>query len=100
MKSIFMVSFRQVSPFDFEIKWSDQTSSHLNLAKLQQSCPCASCNQMRLEKSDTSQAPLALVKAYRVVSVGRYAIRIQFTAGCSQGIYTYDHMRNLELTYL
>ena len=35
------------------------------------------------------------VRAIKINSVGRYAIRIQFTSGCSAGLYTFDLLRNL-----
>ncbi len=93
---IYMLSFRQTGPDQLEIDWSDHQTTRLNLNQLQQSCSCASCMQMRQEQEARATLPIKL-SAKRVTSVGRYAIRVQFTHGCSQGIYTYDHLRALHL---
>jgi len=47
-----------------------------------------------MEKENTSSANKD-VKAYRITSVGRYALRIEYTFGCSAGIYDYDLLRVL-----
>lgn len=93
---IFMVAFRQTGPDQLEIDWSDRQTTRLTLDQIQQSCPCASCKQTRQEtiKNVAQDKPLS---ARRVRSVGRYAIRVEFTFGCSQGIYSYDQLRSLHL---
>ena len=94
-----MVKIRKIAQKDahhFTILWSDERKSVYRLSKLQLCCPCAHC----LEKRKTEQ-PLAVnpqVSARRIVSVGRYALRVEFTEGCSQGIYTFSFLREIEGT--
>ena len=35
------------------------------------------------------------VRAKRITSVGRYALRIDFTSGCNSGIFGFDFLREL-----
>lgn len=79
----------------FTIKWTDGIVQDYRLSELQKECPCANCVD---ENSGTRivQPEMIdpLVKAKKIYSVGRYAIRIDFTSGCSLGIYSYDDLRN------
>lgn len=50
---------------------------------LQERCPCARC----VGKERPSDPDLSVTGIERV---GRYAVRFQFTSGCSQGIYTWQ----------
>lgn len=77
----------KVDPYTFRVLWTDGLDQTLSLERLQQNCPCANC----VEKKQTSSK----VTAKRLYSVGRYAIRVEFTSGCSMGIYTFDHLRML-----
>lgn len=72
----------------FTIEWNDGVKSDFGLAKLQANCPCAAC----VEKTAPLQE-LKDVRAYRIRSIGRYAIKIDFTKGCSNGIYDFEHLR-------
>lgn len=98
MKPVSMLAFRQINPWEFEIDWSDHKYSRIDLATLQGTCPCAHCVQTREQAPSSSSAGFHCLKARRVSSVGRYAIRVQFEKGCSLGIYTYDQLRNLHLS--
>lgn len=82
----------QIDNFNFSIEWSDNIISNYNLNNLQNHCPCAGC----IEKKTTQTTNNDKVKAYRISNVGRYAIRIEFTEGCSAGIYDFDLLRSLE----
>lgn len=75
----------------FAIEWSDGNIADYHLGDLQKRCPCAQCHA-------STQKPLVLesdVRAVRLMSVGRYALRIQFTSGCSKGIYSFAMLRKL-----
>lgn len=82
----------------FTIKWTDGVVKDYRLSDLQKSCPCASCvdenSGARIVNPETIDRS---VKAKKISSVGRYAIRIDYTSGCSLGIYSYDDLRNQDL---
>lgn len=79
---------KQKDRHTLQIIWADGSSNDYRLSDLQRTCPCAGCVEEKPEVEDT-------VTATRVTLVGRYALRIQFTSGCSHGIYEFDHLRNL-----
>lgn len=68
----------------FTITWSDGKTSGYRLSQLQQHCPCAKC----VDKAGRQINPD--VEAKRIEQVGRYAIRVQYSSGCSAGIYSYE----------
>lgn len=70
-----------------EVEWSDGKKSLYRLSEIQKLCPCAACEGQGKVQQD--------VGAKGVVSVGRYALRIEFTSGCSSGIYNYSMLREM-----
>jgi DUF971 family protein len=100
---VFPTEITMPEPSTLEIAWSDGLRKRYGLAKLQKSCPCATCaekhgppaakpaspfNVMRL----TEAAPVQLLG---MVPVGNYAYTLQFNHGCSRGIWTFDRLRSL-----
>ena len=75
-------SIQQKDNHHFSIAWSDGNAQTYRLSDLQQRCPCAQCH-VAAGSIDPH------VKAVRISNVGRYALKIQFTSGCSRGIYSY-----------
>jgi len=80
----------QLSNDSFHVLWSDDRNSTFCLADLQKNCPCARCHESGY-KQDSN------VRALKISSVGNYALRIDFTAGCSRGIFTFNFLRTLHL---
>lgn len=72
----------------FTIDWNDGRQMDYRLHKLQQKCPCAGCTESRAPNVKED------VRAINIQSVGRYALRIFFTSGCSKGIYDFDFLRH------
>jgi len=72
----------------FLIEWNDGAVMSYQLSELQKRCPCAQCIENEAVLVDSG------VGAKRIVSVGRYALRIEFTKGCSRGIYSFDMLRD------
>jgi ATP-binding protein involved in chromosome partitioning len=72
----------------FTIYWSDGKTIEYKLSDLQKRCPCAGCK----EKGDA--AVEKEVGAIKIQQVGRYALKIQFSSGCSMGIYSYEMLRD------
>lgn len=91
---ILIKAIAQKDNHTFSIQWSDGSTQDYRLSDLQQACPCAKCHQMRLESREKLPVDPE-VKAIRITSVGRYALRIKFTSGCSNGIYSYSMLKAL-----
>lgn len=85
----------QVDNYTFSIEWSDGAVMQYRLSDLQKKCPCAACVDESSGKRLMGEKFVKEdVRAVRIVSLGRYALRIQFTDGCSNGIYGFDLLRN------
>lgn len=93
---ILVRSISQKDNHTFTIVWSDGKSCDYRLSDLQKCCPCANCideaTGQRLLNESTVKSD---VKAVRIANVGRYALRIHFTSGCSTGIYSFDLLRSM-----
>lgn len=87
---------KQIDNYHFEIEWSDGIKASYRLSNLQNCCPCASCvDEMTLERKASTPPADKNVRAKTIQSIGRYAIKIDFTSGCSSGIYSYQLLREL-----
>ncbi len=98
--SIFIRAIRQRDRHRFTIEWTDGKISDYRLSDLQRNCTCAKCRdeltgEVRVDPSSIDED----VEALRLVSVGRYALQIYFTKGCSKGIYPFRLLRGLERNY-
>lgn len=82
---------RQKDRNHLEVIWSDGKVNHYRLSDLQSRCPCAGC----VEKPPQIDKD---VSALQVTMVGRYALQILFTNGCSHGIYEFESLRRLAET--
>lgn len=87
----------QLDNHTFQIEWTDGITDRYRLSELQATCPCAACIDEASGKRvvDPQSIPSQLT-AKRVKSVGRYAIQIDFSTGCSRGIFGYDFLRKLK----
>lgn len=80
----------------FTIEWSGGHVSDYRLSDLQKQCPCAKCvDETTGQRIADPSAVQDDVAAKRIVSVGRYALRVEFTSGCSTGLYGFDMLRKL-----
>lgn len=94
---IFIFKIFQVDNHTFSIQWSDGTIQSYRLSELQKQCPCAQCrDEITGEQRITNFRVQEDVRAHYIRSVGRYGLRIQFTTGCSTGIYSFDYLKNME----
>lgn len=97
MASLFVSEIWQKNNHIFSIKWSDGVIQDFRLSDLQKNCPCAHCtDEMTGKRLLNPQTVSYDVRAVVIRSVGRYGLRIQFTSGCSTGIYSFDRLRNLK----
>ncbi len=92
---LFLRRIWQKDNYTFSIQWDDESIQDFRLSDLQRSCPCAHCTDELTGKRLINHEMIADdVKAVFIRSVGRYGLKIQFTSGCSTGIYTFDRLRN------
>ncbi len=89
-------TIKQKDNHTLSIDWSDGISLDYRLSDLQCNCPCAGCYDVntKTRRKDAKQVDVN-VRAIRISNVGRYALRIEFTNGCTMGIYHYKLLRNL-----
>lgn len=95
-KAAYISKIYQKDNYTFTIEWNDGITNHYRLNELQKRCPCAGCvdeisGKRLLDKSMIADD----VRAKRIMSVGRYALRLDFTSGCSHGIYSFDFLREM-----
>jgi DUF971 family protein len=87
---------KQIDNHSFQIEWSDGVLATYRLSELQKCCPCARCiDESTNERRASAPVVSENVKAKLIQSVGRYALRIQFTEGCSTGLYNFSYLRAL-----
>ncbi len=95
-KPLLIKQIQQKDNYTFSIEWNDEIKQDFRLSTLQKVCPCANCVDEYTGKRLTNPATLQEdVKAISIKSVGRYALQIQFTKGCSTGIYSFDTLRQM-----
>lgn len=86
---------RQKDNYTFTIIWHDLLEADYRLSQLQANCPCAACHELKSGNTGMQEAAKEEVRAIRIYSVGRYALRIHFTSGCSMGIYDFAMLYNM-----
>lgn len=78
----------------FTIEWVDGTTDHFRLCDLQRNCTCAKCRNEQTGDLliDPNTIPDSL-SAKRMKNMGRYALKVEFSSGCSRGYYTYQWLK-------
>ena len=96
MIPFFITHIEQKDNFTFTLRWSDGLSQDFRLSDLQKNCPCARCiDETTGERRIDPQTVDENVRAVVIQNVGRYGLKIQFTSGCSLGIYSFERLRNV-----
>lgn len=86
----------QKDNYTFTIQWNDGVIADYRLSELQKHCPCANCvDEISGNRLLDVNAIKPNVRAISLMSVGRYALKVQFSSGCSTGIYDFDMLYNL-----
>lgn len=70
-----------------KMQWKEGKTVQLDPRTLQQHCPCVRCQKQRKVQEDV------VFKDFE--HVGRYALRFQFSSGCSDGIYPFDWLKQI-----
>lgn len=90
------VELKQMGPRHLGIIWNDGHQSLFNVRNLRLKCRCASCvdewtrEQILKEKNVPED-----IKPRKIESVGRYALRVDWSDGHDTGFYTFEHLRSL-----
>lgn len=92
IKNIFQIDHQR-----FQIDWSDGVLGLYLLSELQKLCSCAGCRDEVTGQPNPSLYVDEKVSAVSLKSVGRYALKIQFSSGCSAGIYSFEQLHRLAL---
>lgn len=96
---VLIKSIKQKDNYTFSIEWSDGIKQEYRLSELQKNCPCANCvDEVTGKRLIDGKAIDPTVRATTIQNVGRYALRIKFTKGCSTGIYDFDILRNMRVS--
>jgi ATP-binding protein involved in chromosome partitioning len=67
------------------LSWKDGLERTYPLSFIQEHCPCVRCRSQKNKYED--------VKASRIEIMGRYGVKLQFSVGCSFGIYPFSLLR-------
>lgn len=87
---------KQKDNYTFSIIWNDGKEQCFRLSTLQRLCPCAQCcDEQTGQRLNNPVGIKDDVRAFHIRNVGRYALKIYFTSGCSTGIYSFDFLRRL-----
>jgi ATP-binding protein involved in chromosome partitioning len=70
------------------IVWKNGANSSFRATELQRCCPCAQCKVFsRLDEN---------VQILKYEKIGRYALGLSFSSGCSNGIFSFDLLKRME----
>jgi DUF971 family protein len=96
-RPLFVLQIMQKDNFTFSIQWNDGITQDFRLCDVQRNCPCAHCvDEMTGRRLLDPMAVHNDVCAIVIRSIGRYGLRIQFTSGCSTGIYSFERLRAMK----
>lgn len=96
IKENFICKIYQKNNCIFTIEWIDGKIEDYRLCDLQRNCNCARCvDELSGRRIVDASSISDDLTAKRVYSVGRYALKVDFTTGCSRGIYPYSMLRKL-----
>ena len=90
-------------PNGLAIAWNDSKDSFIEHKSLREKCPCANCSgESDVFGNKYKGHEIKLVEnAYKLINVmkvGNYAIRITWGDMHSDGIYTFEYLRKLNLS--
>jgi DUF971 family protein len=90
MLTNFVKKIYQKDNTTFTIEWTDGKIYNYRLSDLQKNCSCARCRDEKTGQGliDPEKIPVDL-SARRIFNIGRYALKVEFSSGCSRGIYSF-----------
>jgi DUF971 family protein len=91
-----LVQIKQMGSRLLHLEWTDGIKQDIDVVELRRQCRCASCIDEWSHKQILKPEQIAdTTRPVEVASVGRYAIKVDFSDGHRTGIYTYDLLRSL-----
>jgi len=100
-----MLSITQIENFPngIAIKWSDNKDSFISHSVLRDSCPCAHCSGEsdifgNVYKGPQTKKMKSTYKLVNIIKVGHYAIRPTWGDNHSDGIFTLDLLRGIDIS--
>jgi ATP-binding protein involved in chromosome partitioning len=88
------LELKQMGAQHLGIIWNDGHQSLFNVRNLRLKCRCANCvDEWTREKILKDETVPLDVKPRRIESVGRYALKVDWSDGHDTGIYTFEHLR-------
>jgi DUF971 family protein len=93
-------AFKQSSPGEIAVSWSDGHQSRITLRTLRDQCPCAGCKgeTVLLRTYTPPEADKSVPGRYDlkgVEPVGNYALKLTWGDGHAMGMYTWEQLRSL-----
>jgi DUF971 family protein len=78
------------------VAWADGLQTKLNLIALRAQCMCARCvDEITGERIIDTDGIDPAIQIDQLQLVGNYALRIHWSDGHHQGLYTWEHLRRL-----
>ena len=88
------LQLKQLSPSMLGIRWNDGHDSIYKVRNIRLECRCANCvdewTRAKLLKDESVPQD---IKPKKIESIGRYALKIQWSDGHDTGFYTFDQLR-------
>ena len=89
-------------PNGLAIKWNDNKDSFIDFIILRDNCPCAHCSGESDVFGNTYKGPQikkmgSAYKLINIIKVGHYAIRPTWGDNHSDGIFTFNLLRELDI---
>jgi len=92
-----IMRIEQKNVYSLTIHWKDGKIQTIDLCEIQKNCPCANCiNEITGKRLLDLKTVKKDVRAISFQTIGRYALQIQFTSGCSTGIYSFEQLQQMK----
>lgn len=92
-------SIKKLNKFLISTAWSDGFSAVIKMNDLRKNCPCAECQEKRIEKSKKVAALPVVRKGEflleKITPAGNYALNFEWADGHNLGYYDWQMLRNL-----
>ena len=100
-----VLEISNIEPFPngLAIVWNDSKDSFIDYKVLREGCPCANCSGEsdvfgNLYKGPEIKLTDNAYKLINIIKVGNYAIRITWGDMHSDGIFTFEKLRGMDLS--